>query len=276
MTPGAGQPVPTVRFGARGLPADRAAVMAIVTWAPDPCSDRGVTYPDSPPDQVAMAAVDSAVHEGADIVDIGAAEDTRRVVPFVAAVRERYPELLISVQAWRRDVARPVLVAGADILSGVGADLELAEVAAERGCGVVCRPHRITGNDVVDDLTVQATTLVGLGVPKEAILIDPTHDVGMDTWHGLELLRRSDDLVATGWPVLMTLSHKDFGETLDAMDDRMDGILAATAIAAWASIRVFRVHQVRQTRRVLEMVAAIAGTRPPARPIRGLTVQGPP
>ncbi|MGH3962033.1 MAG: dihydropteroate synthase [Pseudonocardiaceae bacterium] len=290
MTPRAGRPVPTVRFGARGLPADRAAVMATVAPTPNLRSDRGVTYPDSHPDQVAMAAVDRAVHEGADILDIGAAEDTRRVVAFVAAVRERYPELLISVQTWRCDVARPVLEVGADILSWAGADLELAEVAAERRCGVVCRytgcasrrtrPPRIPGTDVVrdviDDLTAQATTLVGLGVQKEAILIDPTRDVGKDTWPGLELLRRSHDLVATGWPVLMTLSNKDFGETLDAgMDGRLDGILAATAIAAWASIRVFRVHQVRQTRRVLEMVASIAGTRPPASAIRGLTMREP-
>ncbi|MGH4007067.1 MAG: dihydropteroate synthase [Pseudonocardiaceae bacterium] len=264
--------------------------MASVTPTPDRCSDRGGTDPD--PDQVAMAAVDRAVREGADILDIGLDADTCRVVPFVASVRERYPELVISVHTWRRDVARPVLAAGVDILNGAGVDRTLAELVAERGCGVVCRYSgyasrrtRVPGTgverEVVNDLTAQATTLVGFGIPKEAILIDPTHDAGKNTWHGLELLRHSDDLVATGWPVLMTLSDKDFGETLDTgmdarVDDAVDGILAATAIAAWAGIRVFRVPaQVRQTRRVLEMVASIAGTRPPARAIRGLTVQGP-
>jgi len=284
MTSRAGRAVPTVRFGARRLPADRAAVMAIVTRGTDSCSDRGVTYPD----QVAMAAVDRAVHEGADIVDLGAAGDTRRVAPFVAAVRERYPELAISVDIWRPEVARPLLDAGADILNWADADLALAEVAAERGCGVVCRytgcaswRTRVSGTDVVrdviDDLTAQAATLVGLGVPREAILIDPTHDVGKDIGYGLELLRRSDDLVATGWPVLITLSATNFiGESLDAeVGGQVDGIMAATAIAAWARIRVFRVHQVRQTRRVLEMVASIAGTRPPARAVRGLTKRGP-
>jgi dihydropteroate synthase len=274
MTSRAGRAVPTVRFGARRLPADRAAVMAIVTRGTDSCSDRGVTYPN----QVAMAAVDRAVHEGADIVDLGAAEDTRRVAPFVAAVRERYPELAISVDIWRPEVARPLLDAGADILNWADADLALAEVAAERECGVVCRytgraswRTRVTGTDVVrdviDDLTAQAATLVRLGVPREAILIDPTHDVGKDIGYGLELLRRSDDLVATGWPVLITLSTKGF--------IGVDGILAATAIAAWARIRVFRVHQVRQIRRVLEMMASIAGTRPPARAVRGLTMREP-
>ncbi|MGH3897671.1 MAG: dihydropteroate synthase [Pseudonocardiaceae bacterium] len=293
--------MPPVRFGARRLPVDRAAVMAMVTRTvtrtPDSCSDRGCTHPD----QLAMTAVDRAVHQGADIVDIadiGTAEDTRAMVPFVAAVRERHPELLINVRTGRREVARPALKAGADIVNWAGLDPELAEAAAERGCGVVCqytgraqyagsvprtRPYRVPTTDVVcdviDDLTAQATMLVGLGVPKEAILIDPTRDIGPDTWPGLELLRRSNDLVATGWPVLMALSSKalsneDVGETMDAgVDDRVDGVMAATAIAAWAGIRVLRVHQVRQTRRVLEMVASIAGTRPPVRTSRGLTRQ---
>ncbi len=293
------QPVPgfspPLRFGTRILPVDRAAVMAIINRTPDSFYDRGATYTDD----AATAAVDRAVDEGADIVDIGGvkagpgddvgvAEEIRRVVPFVATVRERHPELLISVDTWRHEVARPALDAGADIVNDTwaGADPRLAEVAAEYGCGVVCshtggatprtRPHRVHYPDVVrevvDDLVAQAETLVTLGVAKETILIDPTHDFGKNTWHGLELLRRCDELIATGWPVLMALSNKDFiGETLGTgVDGRVEGTLAATAIAAWAGVRVFRAHQVRETRRVLEMVASIAGTRPPARAVRGL------
>ena len=284
-----------VRFGDRMRPADRAAVMAIVNRTPDSFYDRGATFTD----QAAMAAVHRAVSGGADIVDIGGvkagpgedvgvAEEIRRVVPFIHAVRECYPELLISVDTWRHEVAQPAIEAGADIINDTwgGADPQLAEVAAAYRCGMVCthtggarprtRPHRVryadVVRDVVADLTAQASRLVRLGVPRQAILIDPAHDFGKNTWHGLELLRRCDELVATGWPVLMALSNKDFiGETLDAgVDDRVDGTLAATAIAAWARVRVFRVHQVRQTRRVLEMVASIAGSRPPARPVRGL------
>jgi dihydropteroate synthase len=295
MIPAAGRPVPAVRFGTRSLPVDRASVMAIVNRTPDSFYDRGATYSD----QAAMTAVDRALAEGADIVDIGGVkagpgddvgviEETRRVVPFVAAVRQRHPNVLISVDTWRHEVARAALEAGADIIndSWAGVDPKLAEVAAEYACGVVCshtggapprtRPHRVRYTDVVreviEDLTAQAVRLVRLGVPREAILIDPTHDFGKNTWHGLELLRRCDELVATGWPVLMALSNKDFiGETLDVgVDERVDGTLAATAIAAWARVRVFRAHQVRQTRRVLEMVASIAGTRPPARAVRGL------
>ena len=102
--------------------------------------------------------------------------------------------------------------------------------------------------------------------------MDPTHDFGKNTYHSLELTRRLDELAATGWPVLVALSNKDFiGETLDLpVGDRLSGTLAATAISAWLGARVFRAHEVRQTRQVLDMVASIRGTRPPAIALRGL------
>jgi dihydropteroate synthase len=285
-----------MRFGSREVAGDRALVMAIVNRTRDSFYDRGATFSDD----AAMAAVDRAVADGADIVDIGgvkagskgevvdAAEEARRVVPFVAAVRERHPDLVISVDTWRHEVGRAVCEAGADLINDTwaGADPALAEVAAEFGVGIVCShtggleprtdPHRVRYADVVAsvaaELVERAERMVALGVPADGVLIDPTHDFGKNTWHGLELLRRLDELVATGWPVLMALSNKDFvGETLGAeLEDRVDGTLAATSVAAWAGAKVFRAHQVRQTRRVVEMVASIAGTRPPARVLRAL------
>ncbi|MFC6092119.1 dihydropteroate synthase [Saccharothrix sp. BKS2] len=285
-----------LRFGAREVAHDRALVMAIVNRTRDSFYDGGSTFTDT----AAMAAVDRAVAEGADIVDIGgvragakgevvdAAEEARRVVPFVAAVRERHPDLVISVDTWRHEVGRAVCAAGADLLNDTwaGADPRLAEVAAEFGVGIVCShtgglaprtdPHRVRYRDVVaavaGELVERAERVVALGVPAAGVLIDPTHDFGKNTWHGLELLRRLDELVGTGWPVLMALSNKDFvGETLGAeVGDRVEGTLAATSVAAWTGAKVFRAHQVRQTRRVLEMVASIAGTRPPARVLRAL------
>ena len=286
----------TLRFGRRAVTADRALVMAIVNRTRDSFYDRGATFDD----RAAMAAVDRAVAEGADIVDIGgvragshgeevdAAEEARRVVPFVSAVRERHPDIVISVDTWRHEVAAEACRVGADLLNDTwaGADPRLAEVAAEYGVGVVCShtggarprtdPHRVRYLDVVAEVAAElverAEKMVALGVPRAGILIDPTHDFGKNTWHGLELLRRLDELVDTGWPVLMALSNKDFvGETLGVgLADRVDGTLAATSVAALRGAAVFRAHQVRQTRRVVEMVASIAGTRPPARCLRAL------
>ena len=92
------------------------------------------------------------------------------------------------------------------------------------------------------------------------------------TFHGITLLRHVKDLVNTGWPVLMALSNKDFiGETLGVeLNERLEGTLAATALAAVDGARMFRVHEVAPTRRVLEMVASIKGDRPPTRTVRGL------
>lgn len=287
------RPAPTLC--GRAVATDRALVMAIVNRTPDSFYDRGATFGDT----AAMAAVDRAVAEGADLVDIGgvkagpgesvdAAEETRRVVPFVAAIREAYPDLLISVDTWRSEVARAAVAEGADLINDTwaGADPELVAVAAETGTGIVCshtggavprtRPHRVRYDDVVAEVTAAvvgaAEAAAAAGVAGDSILIDPTHDFGKNTYHGLALLRAADVLVKSGWPVLMALSNKDFiGETLGAgLSERLEGTLAATAWSAAAGARVFRVHEVAATRRVVDMIAAIQGVRPPVRTLRGL------
>lgn len=288
--------VTPLRFRGRDVNQHRPLVMAIVNRTPDSFYDHGATYGLDP----ALRAVDTAVAEGADIVDVGGVkagpgtfvatvEETRRVVPLIAAIRDRYPELVISVDTWRAEVGRQACSEGADLINDTwqGADPRLAEVAAEFGTGYVCShtgglkprtpPHRSHYSDVVaavaDEVTTRATRLVELGVPPAGILIDPTHDFGKNTWHGLEILRRLRELTGTPWPVLLALSNKDFvGETLGtSVENRVDGTLAATAVAAWEGAAVFRAHEVRRTRHTVEMVASIRGTRPPALCLRGLS-----
>ncbi|WP_293787687.1 dihydropteroate synthase, partial [uncultured Aeromicrobium sp.] len=267
--------MPTLTFRGRTVTRDRALVMAIVNRTPDSFFDRGATFEP----RRALDAVERAVDAGADIIDIGGvkagigdevtvAEEIERTVPFVTRVRERFDDLVISIDTWRAEVGARCAEEGVDLLNDTwaGADPELADVAAAYGCGYVCShtggaeprtdPFRVAYDDVVrsvvDETTAAAEELVERGVPLEGILIDPTHDFGKNTFHGLELLRRADELVATGWPVLMALSRKDFvGETLDlGVDDRLEGTLAATAIAAWHGAAVFRAHDVTATRRV--------------------------
>ncbi|HEX2174893.1 MAG TPA: dihydropteroate synthase [Nocardioidaceae bacterium] len=282
-------------FGKRAVESDRALVMAIVNRTPDSFYDQGATFAE----EQAMNAVDRAIVDGADIIDIGGVkaapgsdigidEEVARVVSFVARVRAAHPDVVISVDTWRHEVARLACAEGADLINDTwgGADPALADVAAEFGVGYVCshtggvpprtRPHRVAYDDVVRDVVVEvsrrAEALAARGIPRDGILVDPTHDFGKNTWHGLALLRRVDELVATGWPVLMALSNKDFiGETLGVgLKERVEGTLAATAVAASAGAQVFRAHEVRQTRHVLEMVASIRGDRPPSRTVRGL------
>ena len=287
-----------LRLGTREFGANEPVIMAIVNRTPDSFYDRGATFRDEP----ALDRVEQAVSEGAAIVDIGgvkagpgdevdAAEEARRTVGFVTEVRRRWPDVVISVDTWRHEVGEAVCEAGADLLNDAwgGVDPKLAEVAARYGAGLVCthaggaeprtRPHRVSydGEDGVvgDILRVTlglAERALELGVRRDGILIDPGHDFGKNTRHSLEATRRLGELADTGWPVLVSLSNKDFvGETLDRpVKERLTGTLATTAVSAWLGAQVYRVHEVAETRQVVDMVAAIAGHRDPAVARRGL------
>jgi dihydropteroate synthase len=205
---------------------------------------------------VAMARVHEAVAEGADIVEVfgvafggafggvfGEREEVRRVVPFVAAVRDAYPELVIGVGTGRVEVAREACAAGADVLLlglllGEVLSGQLLGVAGEFGAGVVCS-------------LALAARAVRAGVEPERVVVEA------------EDSRQVADLVATGWPVLVSLPQADLGEDVA-------GDLARVAVLGWLGARVFRVERVRETRRVLSMVSAIRGDIPPAYAMRGL------
>ncbi|WP_449066330.1 dihydropteroate synthase [Planomonospora algeriensis] len=273
----------TLRLRGREFRPGEFAIMAVVNRTPDSFFDRGRTYGFG----AALEAVDRAVAGGADIVDIGGvkagpgdevdpAEEIRRVADLVAAVRERHPDLIVSVDTWRAEVGEVVAEAGADLLNDTwgGVDPALAEVAAAHGIGLVCahagrvaprtRPHRLAYADVVADVigyTVDlAERAVAAGVARESILIDPAHDFGKNTYHSLEVGRRLDEMVATGWPVLVAVSNKDFvGETLGGLpvDERHAGTMATLAVSAWQGARVFRVHDAASARAALATVTAL-------------------
>lgn len=296
-TPPAGA---VLRLRGREIGPDRPVVMAVVNRTPD-----SFYAPARHDDSSADEAVARAADQGADIVDLGGVragrgprvevdEEIARVIPLVRRVRARHPDLLVSVDTWRAEVARAAADEGVDLINDTwaGHDPALMEVAAERGLGIVCShtggarprtdPFRVEYpgpvpldgvlDDVVRTVSAAAQRAVSLGIDPASVLVDPTHDFGKNTWHSLHLVRCTEALVSLGFPVLMALSRKDFvGETLDLpAEERLEGTLAATAVAAWLGARVFRAHDVRATRRTLDMVASIRGDRPPARAVRGL------
>ena len=285
-----------MRLGRHSFADDAMLVMAIVNRTPDSFYDKGATFAEDK----AMERVDLVVEQGADIVDIGGvkaapggdvdvAEEIDRVAGLVARVREAHPQLVVSVDTWRAEVGEAVCAAGADVLNDAwgGADPGLVDVAAAHDVAIICthtggvkprtRPFR-TGfegdvvADVIEGVLGYAERAVAAGVARESVVIDPAHDFGKNTHHTLEVTRRLDEMVETGWPVLVSLSNKDFvGETLDRpVDERLIGTLATTAVSAWLGARIYRVHEVSETRQVLDMVATLRGERPPARTIRGL------
>lgn len=279
--------------------ASRPAVMAIVNRTPDSFFS-GNRHADL---ASALHALERALDDGADIVDVGgvragqegarvdAAEEIARVLPFLENVRSRHPDAVLSLDTWRAEVARAAAPVGLDLVNDTwaGHDPDLVDVAAEIGAGYVvshtgglpprtdpvdisygAAPRDVVA-DVVRTLARGAARAERSGIPPERILIDPTLDFGKTTVHSLEVLRHTADVARLGFPVLQAISRKDFvGESLDLpVEDRLEGSLAATAVAAWLGAAVFRTHDVTATRRVLDMVATIRGDRAPVLRERG-------
>ncbi len=244
--------VGALRLGRRIFEPHELLIMAdVASWPGDPAA--------------AMERVHVVVAEGADIVEVCAGagdvderEEIRRTVPFIAAVRDAYPELVIGVDTGRREVAHEACAAGADLLRD-RRDAGLAEVAEKYGAGLI-------GSLAVADRAVAA------GLDRARIIVDLLHGGSEATWLSPEVTRRLEELVAMGWPVLVSAPGGDvMGEAVNAAaGERLAGDLAATAVCAWVGARVFRVHRVRETRRVLSMVSAIRGDIPPASAVRGL------
>ena len=278
--PGPALPPSSLRLGTREWPPGSFAIMAVINRTPDSFFDRGRTREFG----AALEAASRAVTDGAEILDIGGvragpgdevspAAEIDRVAGLVAAVRERHPDVVISVDTWRAEVGEVVAQAGADLLNDAwgGADPGLAKVAARHGTGLVCshagglaprtRPHRPAYDDLVGQLTSYVTGYAGravaAGVRPGAILVDPAHDFGKNTWQSLQITRRLGELAGTGWPVLVAVADKDFiGETLALpVGQRAEGTIAALAICAWLGARVFRVHDVSAAREALAAVA---------------------
>jgi dihydropteroate synthase len=282
-----------MRLGSRVVDSSARLVMGIVNATPDSFYDTGRDYAF----ERALDHVGEMVGQGADIIDIGGvkaglgedvtpSQEIARVERLVAAVRAAHPDIVISVDTWRAEVARVALPAGADLINDAwgGYDPGLVDVVAEFDAAVVCThtgglaprtyARRVRYPDLVGDVT---SYLVGLaeraraaGVREDGIILDPGHDFNKNTWHSLELTRRLDELVGLGRPVLVATSNKDFiGETLGLPKfERLEGTLATLAICAWHGARIFRVHNVVEARRTVDMVASITGHRVPERVIR--------
>ena len=267
-------------------------VMAILNRTPDSFHDGGQHVDDA----AAFARIDEVVAQGADLLDIGGvraghgpqvsvADELRRVMPAVDYARSAHPQLLLSIDTWRAEVAGEVR---ADVVNDTWSahDPDIIDVAAATGATYVCShtpglaprtdPFRVEYDDVVADVVTRlgalAARAVAAGIDPERVLVDPTHDFGKNTYHSLELTRRIAEVVAIGHPVLVATSRKDFvGEALDLpKSDRLEATLAVNVWCAVAGARVFRVHDVAEHRRALDMLRAVRGDVPPRVARRGL------
>ncbi|HEX6861089.1 MAG TPA: dihydropteroate synthase [Caulobacteraceae bacterium] len=256
--------------------------MGVVNVTPDSFSDGGRFIDPG----AALAHARRLIAEGADILDIGGestrpgaepvgeAEEIARVIPLIEAVRAESP-IAISIDTMKPAIARAAVAAGATMWNDVTAlrwSPDSLSTAADLGCEVVLMhmlgEPRTMQNDpryedvareVSDFLMERANAAIAAGLAREKIWLDPGIGFGKTVEHNLTLLRRLDELVALGFPVLLGASRKRFIAALDpaAGDNRLAGSLACALHGASAGVAAVRVHDVRETVQTLTVWSAI-------------------
>ena len=277
------------RIPLRGVPVvlgERTLVMGILNVTPDSFAGGVATGEDA-----AVAHGLRLFEDGADWVDVGgestrpgaepvtAAEELRRVVPVVEALRRRGAGP-ISLDTTKAEVARAALDAGADIVndvSGFGYDPAMAALVASRGVPAVlmhlrggfAEVHRAPAYrdvmaEVASELQAALARAERAGVPREHTLVDPGIGFSKDAAHSLETLRRLPELQALDRPILVGPSRKSFiGRVLDLpVERRLMGTAAAVASCVMLGAHVVRVHDVREMVEVVRVCDAIQGCPP--------------
>lgn len=264
-------------------------LMGILNVTPDSFYDGG-RY-DHPETAVARAAAMAA--EGAVLIDVGgestrpgaasvdADEESRRVVPVVAAVVRQLPGVWISIDTSKAVVARRALEAGAHLINDVTAlrDPDMPGVLRDFGAPAVLMhmqgdPRGMQANPVYGDVVAEILAFFeerlafasDHGLSRDRFVLDPGLGFGKTTEHNLAILRGLDALKATGRPVLVGASRKSFigrilGNEKDPLptDERLEGSLAVHLWAAARGARILRVHDVAATARALRLWRVLAG-----------------
>jgi dihydropteroate synthase len=259
---------------------ERPAIMGVLNVTPDSFSDGG----DFLDPASAIVHARELATDGADLIDVGG-ESTRpgaepvseaveleRVMPVIETLgAEAVP---LSIDTSKAAVARVALAAGASFVNDVTAlrgDAEMAGVVADAGADVCLvhmrgEPRTMQDNPRYDDVVSEVRAFledrldwaVAEGIAEERVWLDPGIGFGKTLEHNLELIRRLDQIVAVGRPVVFGASRKRFLGKLTGRDERerIAGTVAANVLALERGATMFRVHDVGPTRDALLVAGA--------------------
>ena len=279
----------TLRWG------ERTYMMGILNLTPDSFSGDGLMSAARPLES-ALAQAEEFAAQGADILDLGAessrpgsrpvsaGEELERLLPVLESVRRALPDMILSVDTCKADVAAACLAAGADWINdiwGLRADELLGAVIASRGAAAVLMHNRSRSaavrdlgslgksyseadygdflQDVKDELAGSLDLARASGIPKEKVILDPGIGFGKSVAQNLALINRLDFFRELGCPLLIGPSRKSFiGQVLDLpVEQREEGTAAALAVGIARGADIVRVHNVAMMSRVVRVADAI-------------------
>lgn len=273
--------------------------MGILNVTPDSFSDGGQL----PTSDAVVTRARAMLEAGADVLDLGgestrpnatpvpASEELARVLPAISILRQTWPEVPLSIDTFKPEVAAAAIAAGADIVNdvwGLAGSLDpaarfaarqswrngtdslpltpMAETVARLRCPVIAmhnRPDRHYADfwtDVLDDLRFSVALGHRAGIPAHQLWLDPGFGFAKDAAQNLEVLKHLDRIVALGHPVLVGTSRKStIGKVLGTtVDDRLEGSGATAVWAIQQGCHMIRVHDVAPMVRFARMADAIA------------------
>jgi dihydropteroate synthase len=262
----------------------RTFVMGILNVTPDSFSGDGLLAGDGWSEggiDAAVAQARAMVDAGADLLDVGGestrpghdaveeAEELRRVVPVVRAIRDVLPGTPLTIDTTKPAVAAAALDAGADAINdvwGVKTEGALSRLAADRGLPIVLMHNRESPvyddliGEVIADLRTAIDRALAAGLAAGNVLVDPGIGFGKTAEQNVELLRRLGDLQVLERPILLGTSRKStLGKVLGGAppDERLEATLATTALGIAAGVDIVRVHDVAANVRAARMADAI-------------------
>ncbi|HLF96385.1 MAG TPA: dihydropteroate synthase [Methylococcaceae bacterium] len=272
------------------LHGDVPLLMGILNVTPDSFSDGGRHLPLD----AALEQAGRMLTEGADILDVGgestrpgsepvdAAEQMRRVLPVIEAIRRQWPECCVSVDTSRAAVAEAALDAGADLVNDISAgrdDPKMFPLIAARGVPILLMhmqgtPKTMQDNPCYEDVVEEVLAFFreriaaarAAGIPDRHIVLDPGIGFGKRKQDNLDLLASLDRFTAMGYPVLLGASRKRFMGAICRETEPaalVPATVATTALGVMAGIRIFRVHDVRENRQAADIAAAVRTARRP-------------
>lgn len=269
-------------------------IMGIINLTPDSFSGDGLLR-ERDYIRTALLQAEHFMQDGCDILDIGAEstrpgaveigaeEELERLLPVVKSLREKMPDVILSIDTYKAETAHECLAEGAQIINdiwGFRYDPAMAATVAEAGATAILMHNRTQGaqavatelggryegvdyDDVVSEvrdwLAESVETAIEAGVRPDRIIIDPGIGFGKTTPQNLFLLKHIDELRELGFPILLGISRKGFiGHTLNLpQGERLEGSLAANAWGVLHGADILRVHDVRETVRMARMLDAI-------------------
>ncbi|WP_373482858.1 dihydropteroate synthase [Acetobacterium sp.] len=250
-------------------------IMGILNVTPDSFSDGGkFNNLDA-----SLKQVEKMIIDGADIIDLGGestrpghtqisdAKEIERVVPMIAAIRQRF-DIPISIDTYKGTVGAAALQAGANMVNdiwGFKYDPALAAVTAEYQVPCVLMHNRNNQNyhhlitDIISDLQESIDIALKAGISKDAIILDPGIGFAKDYAQNMETMHHLEALQSLGYPILLGTSRKGFiGQTLDLpVTERVEGTVATTVIGIIKGASIIRVHDVLENKRAAQMTVGI-------------------